>query len=220
MKVIVVGCGRMGADLAYRLYKRGHDVAVIDHLESSFNLLSADFQGRFYEGDALNNDVLHRAGIETCDALAAVTNVDALNLVLGHAAQTHFKVPFVVARNYDPRSLPLYENFGIQVISAISWAAQRLEEIIYHSEVRTVFSAGNGEVEVYELKIPPAWNGIPVNKLNQCEDCLTIALTRAGKAMIPAPTTVMQKDDIVHFSATLDGIEAMRYRISHRPEEV
>jgi trk system potassium uptake protein TrkA len=116
--------------------------------------------------------------------------------------------------------MALYESFGLQVISAIGWAAQRLEEIIYHSEVRTVFSAGNGEVEIYELKIPQAWDGFPVNKLNQCEDCVTIALTRAGKAVIPAPTTVMKKDDIVHFSATLDGIEAMRQRITRRPEEV
>ena len=58
MKVIVIGCGRMGADLAYRLFKRGHDVAVIDRDDESFNQLPTDFQGRLYEGETLNQDVL------------------------------------------------------------------------------------------------------------------------------------------------------------------
>src|SRR5512146_1554435 len=166
MKVIVIGCGRMGAELAYRLFKRGHDIAVVDQDEAAFNALPPDFQGRFYEGDALSNDVLHRAGIETCDALAAVMNEDALNLVVAHAAQTHFKVPYVVARNYDPRTMPLYETFNLPVISAIDWAAQRLEEMIYHTDLHSVFTAGNGEVEIYELTVPGAWDGQPLEKLN------------------------------------------------------
>ena len=67
----------MGADLAYRLFKRGHDVAVIDQEDESFNQLPPDFQGRLYEGEALNQDVLERAGIKNCDALAVVTENDS-----------------------------------------------------------------------------------------------------------------------------------------------
>ncbi len=62
MKVIVIGCGRLGAELAYNLFKRGHDVSVIDNVPASFNNLPADFQGRLNEGEALSQDVLHRAG--------------------------------------------------------------------------------------------------------------------------------------------------------------
>jgi trk system potassium uptake protein TrkA len=220
MKVIVVGCGRMGSDLAYRLYKREHDVAVVDLDEKAFNALPPDFQGRFYEGDALNLDVLNRAGIQTCDAIAAVTNKDPLNLVVTHAARARFKVPHVVARNYDPRNRVLYEAFNVQTISAIAWAAQRLEELIYHSEVRTVFSAGNGEIEIYELTVPSLWDKQPLKRLNRCADCMVVSVTRGGRAFLPEETLVLSSGDILHLSASLDGIVAMQKRIATRPEEV
>ena len=73
MKVIVIGCGRLGSELAYRLFKRGHDVAVIDQKDEAFNHLPPDFVGRLYQGDGLNQDVLERAGIKTCDAVASAT---------------------------------------------------------------------------------------------------------------------------------------------------
>lgn len=220
MKVIVVGCGRMGADLAFRLFQRGHDVAVIDLDEKAFNALPPDFQGRFYEGDALNQDVLSRAGVHSCDAIAAVTNKDALNLVVAHAARTRYKVPHVVARNYDPRTRVLFEAFKIQTISAVSWAAQRLEELIYHSEVRTVFSAGNGEIEIYELVVPLPWDNQPLEKLNRCKDCMVVAITRGGRAFLPEPNQVLHQGDVLNLSASLDGIISMQKRINSRPEEV
>jgi trk system potassium uptake protein TrkA len=213
MKIIVVGCGRMGAELAYRLYQRGHDVAIIDVSTAAFNHLPVDFQGRFYEGDTLSFDVLHRAGIEQCDALAAVTSSDALNLVITHTAKTRFHVKNVVARNYDPNCRELYEVFNIQVVSATGWAAQRLEEMIYHSEIRTVFSAGNGEVEVYELKVPTELGGKTLQSLLEGTETIPVSITRAGKSVLPASNTILQENDIVHISATLDGITALRQRV-------
>ena len=143
----------LGAELAYNLFKRGHDVSVIDNVPASFNNLPADFQGRLNEGEALSQDVLHRAGIEKADAVAAVTNSDALNAVVAYVAKTVYKVPNVLARNYDPRTREIFESFGLQTVSSTSWGAQRMEELIFHSDVRTVFSAGNGEVELYEVVI-------------------------------------------------------------------
>jgi trk system potassium uptake protein TrkA len=220
MKVIIVGCGRVGSDLAYRLYHRGHEVAIIDLDESAFNGLPPDFQGRFYEGDAMAQDVLHRAGIENCDSICMVTNSDSVNLVVGHAASSFYHVPNVIARNYDAHNRPLFEAFNLQCISATSWAAQRLEELVYHSEIRAVFSAGNGEVEVYEVTVPPTWNGRTIEALLGCPDCVIVSLTRSGKAFLPKNETVLQTGDVLHLSATLDGIEDLRIRITKRPEEV
>lgn len=203
----------MGAELAYRLYQRGHDVAIIDASSAAFNHLPGDFQGRFYEGDTLSYDVLHRAGIEHCDALAAVTSSDALNLVVAHTARTNFQVKNVVARNYDPNCRELYEDFNIQVISATGWAAQRLEEMIYHSEIRTVFSAGNGEVEIYELNVPAALQGKTLQSLLEGTETVPVSVTRAGKSVLPTAEMAMQENDIVHISATLDGITALRQRV-------
>ncbi|MHC1741353.1 MAG: TrkA family potassium uptake protein [Anaerolineaceae bacterium] len=219
MKAIIVGCGRIGAELAYRLYKRGHDVSIIDNVPASFNNLPPDFEGRVHEGDALNQDVLIRAGIEHCDVLAAVTNNDALNIVVSHVARIEFKVPNVVARNYDPHVLPLFETFGIQVVSSTSWGSQRIEELMYHSEARTVFSAGNGEVEVYELAITKEWDGKPISQLIPCDDCRPIAITRAGKAFLANTSSILQEGDLLNVAATFDGIEETRKVLQKNAKE-
>lgn len=219
MKAIVVGCGRIGAELAYRLFKRGHDVSIIDNVPASFNNLPADFKGRVHEGDALNQDVLLRAGVQNCDVLAAVTNNDALNVVVSQIAKSEYNVPNVVARNYNPHVRELFEVANIQVVGSTSWGAQRIEELMYHSEARTVFSAGNGEVEVYELTIPKNWEGKIIEELIPCADCKPIAVTRAGRAFLPELTTVLHEGDLLNIAATFDGIEETRKKLSASPKE-
>lgn len=213
MKVLVVGCGRLGAELAGRLFQRGHEVSVIDIDERSFAKLPSNFEGRLSEGEAINRDVLHRAGIDRADAVAAVTDSDVLNAVVGHLARTYYHVPNVVVRNYDPRYRPIIEAFGLQLISSLSWGAQRIEEMIYHGDVKAVFSAGNGEVEVYEIGIPETWSGQTVADFISNEACMPVSVTRAGKAVLPSANMVLETGDVLHISATLDGIEALRKRL-------
>ena len=214
MKYIVVGCGRVGAELANRLNRQGHEVTVIDQAEESFHNLAADFQGRTVEGEVLNQHVLRRAGIEEADGLAAVTTSDSLNAVVAHAARDLFRVPRVVARNYDPQRLAIYEAFGLQVISSSSWGAQRIEEMLYHQDVRTVFSAGNGEVEMYEVTVPAAWEGRRLIHLTGQEGVQVVAHTRAGKASLPPGDLVLEAGDVLHISATLGGIQGIRSRLA------
>jgi len=213
MKYVVVGCGRVGAELANRLSAAGHEVCVVDQEGAAFNNLGPAFHGRTIEGEVLNQQVLRRAGIETADGLAAVTNSDSLNAVVAHAARTLFNRKHVVARNYDPRRRPLFEAFGLQVISSTSWGAQRVEELLYHGEIRTVFSAGNGEIEVYELTIPTAWAGRRLGDLLP-EGVVAVARTRAGRADLPEAGTILEQDDVLHVSTTLEGIEAVRQRLA------
>ena len=213
MEIIVVGSGRVGAELAYRLYQRGHKVAVVDNVPASFQNLNPEFRGRTIEGEALNQDVLRRAGIETADGLAAVTNSDAINAAVGHVAQAIYKNPNVIVRNYDARWRPVYEAFNLQIISSTSWGAQRIEELLYHQEMRTVFSAGNGEVEIYEFSVPEAWDGRRIEELVPNQECSIAALTRAGRAILPSCDMIMQQGDIVLVSATFEAIEALRKQL-------
>lgn len=210
MKAIVVGCGRIGSQLAYNLYKRGHEVSVVDERDTTFDNLPSDFQGRLHEGDAMNQDVLARAGIAHCDALAAVTDSDALNLVVSHVAKVEYNVANVIARNYNPTVRPFFESFGIQVVSSTSWGAQRIEELLTDPNGRTVFSAGNGEVEVYELSIPLALDQKTLAELMVCNTCKPLAITRAGKASIPEDDTVLEVGDILTVAATFEGIQKTR----------
>jgi trk system potassium uptake protein len=213
MKVIIVGCGRLGAELATRLFQSGNDVSVVDSNEAAFSKLPANFEGRLNEGDAISRDVLHRAGIERVDALAAVMDSDVLNGVVGHLARSYYHVTNVIVRNHDPRYRPILEAYGLQVVSALSWGAQRIEEMIFSSDVRSVFSPGNGEVEIYEVAIPEAWDGRMINELVTSSGCILVSVTRAGRAALPASDLKVETGDVIHVSATLEGVEALRSRM-------
>ncbi|MGQ9490557.1 MAG: potassium channel family protein [Anaerolineae bacterium] len=214
MKAIVVGCGRVGAQVANRLFHKGHIVTVVDITASAFNNLDPEFRGRTLEGDILAQDMLRRAGIQGTDALAAVTSSDSLNAVVAYLAQHEFGVRNVVARNYEPRYIGLYDAFGVQAVSPSLWGSQRIEEMLSDVTLRAVFSAGNGEVEVYEAVIPPQWHGRRVGEIINHSGCMPIALTRAGQASIPTAETVMEAGDLLYLSATFDGIAALRQQLA------
>ena len=219
MKVIVVGCGRMGADLAYQLYKGNHIVTVVDKDLGSFNKLPPDFRGRMIEGDALNQDVLLRAGIQSADALTSLTDLDSVNMVVGHIAHHIFQIANVVVRNNYSNSRPFYETFNLQVVSPLNWGAQRVEEMLQHTDIQAVFSAGNGEVEVYEILLPDHWTGSTMEKLFNDQQCQLVAVTRGGKAFLPSLDLELNTGDMIHISTTNDGIKAIREKISRNPIE-
>ncbi len=211
MNVIVVDCGRVGATLAYLLSKKGHRVTVIDQTAEGFKNLPPDFVGRTIEGEVLNEGVLHRAGIEKADAVIALTSSDSLNAVVCHAARTLHRVPRVIARNYDPAWLPLLEAFGLQSVSSALWAAQHIEEMLA-STMTPVLSTGHGEVEVYEMAVPHSWVGKQVSEV-LAANSIAVSLTRAGKAVLPTPTTVLEEGDMMHVSATLEGAAELQAQL-------
>ena len=219
MNIIVVGCGRVGAELCYHLYQSGHQVVVVDIDRESFNRLHPDFRGRTLEGEGLAEGVLERAGIREADGLAAVTNSDTLNAVVAHAARTIYNVSNVVARNYDPNLRPIIEAFGLQTVGSTSWGAQRVEELMMNPTQRMVYSAGNGEVEVYEVQIPGEWNGRTLSDLLQpLDECFPVAISRAGKSSLPDLQMELQEGDLLNFSSTFEGMRAMMTRLSGKAE--
>lgn len=113
MKVIIMGCGRLGAHLARRLVQAGHDVTVIDRNSDSFARLGNDFKGTMVLGVGIDEDVLRRAGIETADAFIAVSNGDNTNAMAAQIAKLVFQVPHVVARLYDPVREETYHTLGL-----------------------------------------------------------------------------------------------------------
>jgi trk system potassium uptake protein TrkA len=213
MYTIIVGCGRVGSELAMLLSKRGHDVTIIDHVGSSFSHLDPAWRGRTIEAEAMAEGVLKRAGIEQADALASVTNSDAVNAVVAHVARTVYGVRSVVSRNYDPRWLPLHEALGLRTVSSTAWGAQRLEELLESRRTRPVFSAGNGEVEVYEFDVPKAWDGKALAELLGGIECAVVSLTQGGRATLPDAKARLGTGDLVHVGATLEGAAVLRRRL-------
>lgn len=220
MNIIVIGCGRVGSELAYHLSKQGHLVCVVDQNEKAFLALPIDFRGRTLGGDALNQITLRRAGMETADGVVVVTNSDMTNAVVGHIAQTFYNIPSVVVGNFEPHYRYIYDAFNLQVVSPSHWGAQRIEEMLYGQEARMVFSAGNGEVELYELLIPPEWEDHRLGELIPAEDCNPAAVTRAGRAVLPQIDMQLKQGDLLLVSATLEGIGEIRRRLENPQEEM
>jgi trk system potassium uptake protein len=219
MNFIIVGCGRVGAELAFHLFTGGHQVVVVDSNRQAFNRLHPDFHGRTLEGEGLAENVLERAGIREADGLAAVTNSDALNAVVSHAAREFFNVPVVVARNYDPSLRVVIEAFDLQTVGSTTWGAQRVEELLINPKEKVVYSAGNGEVEIYEVRIPDTWSDRTLGELlNPLKECRPVALTRAGRSSLPDTETKLHMDDLLNVSSTFEGIGTLTARLSGKAE--
>ncbi len=128
MKVVIMGCGRVGAQLAALLDAEGHTVTVLDANAYSFRRLSPDFGGTALLGNGLDEEVLKRAGIEEADAFIVVTQGDNRNVMAAQIAKHIFNVPRVICRIYDPLRQELYQTLGLEAISPTTIFAQLLKE--------------------------------------------------------------------------------------------
>ena len=130
VKVVIVGCGRVGSRLARQLVEEGHEVTVIDQLASAFSRLGDNFAGNALLGNGIDEDMLKRAGIEDADAFCALTNGDNRNIMSAEMAQKVFNVPKVVCRIYDPIRFEVYKELGLGVICPTIMGTETVHEII------------------------------------------------------------------------------------------
>jgi trk system potassium uptake protein TrkA len=128
MKVIIMGCGRVGAQLAGLLDSEGHDVTILDINEYSFRRLPDTFGGTPLIGDGTDEDALKKANIAEADAFVAVTEGDNRNIMGAQIAKHIFNVPKVICRIYDPLRKDVYETVGLEAISPTSIFAQLLKD--------------------------------------------------------------------------------------------
>lgn len=194
MKVIVAGCGRMGAELSLR-FSEAHEVTVVDRDARSFARLGAGFRGRTVEGVGFDRDVLLRAGVESADALAAVTSGDNANIVIARVARNVFRVPTVVARVYDPRRATIYRRLGLQTVSTTAWGVVRMTQLIAHRDLNVIRTLGEGEVGLVEQEVPDHWVGRPASQVSVAGEISVTAILRGGSARLPAPGTLFERGD-------------------------
>ncbi|GCE17839.1 potassium channel family protein [Dictyobacter kobayashii] len=116
MNIVILGCGRVGATLATQLDEAGHTVSVIDNSSDSFQRLSPKFKGEKIVGNGVDEETLRRAGLETADAFAAVTNGDNRNIMASQIAKEIFNIKKVVCRIYDPLREQTFRELGLETI--------------------------------------------------------------------------------------------------------
>ena len=128
MKVLIMGCGRVGARLASLLDEDGHEVTVLDNDVYSFRRLPSNFGGAALYGNGINEEALKRAGIEEADIFVALTQGDNRNVMSCQIAKHVFNVPRVMCRIYDPLREEMYAALGLETISPTKVFAQLLRE--------------------------------------------------------------------------------------------
>jgi len=210
MNVIIMGCGRVGEQLSYLLLSEGHQVTVIDLDPLALARLGPDFKGRRVNGIGFDQDILIEADIENADAFAATSSSDNANIIAARIARNYFQVPRVVARLYDPRRAEIYQRLGLVTISSTTWGAERIRELLTHSDLDPILTFGSGEVCLLTLEAPYHLHGKMVKHLAVPGEIQVIAITHQGHAFIPVGGTEIQKGDLLHLAVLASGMKRIQ----------
>lgn len=202
MKIIIVGCGRVGSGLAITMSQSGHQVTVIDVKPEAFDLLPASFKGKKIIGYGFDREILLKAEIEKTDALAAVTASDEANAVIARLGSQVFRVPRVVARLYDERKADIYSRLGLQTIDPTAWGISRMVDLLCYSPLGSAQSLGTGTVDIIEVEVPALLIGQKVNQLSIPSEIIVVGITRMNKTFIPTLGTEFQERDTLHIAVT------------------
>ncbi|MDD2523100.1 MAG: TrkA family potassium uptake protein [Anaerolineaceae bacterium] len=207
MKIIIIGCGRVGSGLAKQLSLQGIDVSVIDNDPETFKSLGKTFNGKTYVGMGFDQKVLIEAGIEKADALAAVTTRDEVNLVAARMAKTVYKVPSVAARVYEPQKAKIYRRLGIQTVSPVTLGIERLASMLVYSNLNIERSIGTGQVVLLDIAVTYKLVNKTLLDVNIPGEIQVVALTRNGKTSLVNTATVFQLGDLLHLFVTTTAKE-------------
>jgi trk system potassium uptake protein TrkA len=216
--VIVVGCGRVGRDLAMVLDREGHSVSVIDKDRNAFHELPEGFGGKAVLGFGFDREHLEQAGIHEADALAAVTNGDNSNILTARIARETYDVDHVVARIYDPRRAVIYRQLGIATVAAVAWTTDQVLRRLSPEKSVSEWTDASGTVSLLERSLPDPWAGRKLSELDEGNRFRLVALTRGGDARLYGPELVGQEGDILHMIVRRDAQDELEARLSAGPE--
>ncbi len=213
MYVIIVGCGRVGSELAKLLSGEGHDVVVIDKNPASLERLGDSFNGLTLLGGGFDLNLLKQGGIEKCDAFCAVTNGDNTNLICAQAAKKIFKVPKVFARIYDPQRAQIYAALGLDIISGTILFASMLRDKIIESRFSS-YLIETKDLGVIEIEVKGELVGKKVEEVNMEGEFLVVALRRLEGAVIPGPATVLKPKDTIMAAVKVASLEKIKEKFA------
>lgn len=201
MHAVIVGCGRVGAELARALEGRGFTTAIIDKEESAFEeRILPGFKGKQIVGVGFDRGSLEEAGIRDAQIFASVTRGDNTNIVSARIAKEHYNVDNVVALIYDPRRAQMYERLGISTVGTVAWATDQILARVLPTAESVEWTVGSGEVVVVGIPAPASFVGRPIEDLRDPGKARVVALTRFGSTQIPDIRTIVQEGDFIHLA--------------------
>lgn len=137
-RIVVVGCGRLGASIANDLYEQGEDVIVIDKNEDSFRKLSDSFGGLTYVNEGTRVETYEQLEMKKDDILIVVTNDDNVNIMISQLVRKLFQIHTIICRLYDPQRECVYQEFGIETICPTYLSVNRIENILSEKGVHSL----------------------------------------------------------------------------------
>ncbi len=211
MHIIIVGCGRVGSELARLLSNEGHDVIIVDKNKASFDRLGGTFNGVTLVGSGFDAELLKQAGIEKADAFCAVTNGDNTNLISAQVAKKLFNVPKVIARVYDPQRAHIYTALGMDVISGTILFAAMIRDKIIESRF-TSYLIETKELGVIEIEVKDNLKGKLIRDVNIPREFIVVAIRRLSEVIIPEPDTILKAKDVLTGVVKVASLNAIKER--------
>lgn len=215
MHVIVVGCGRVGSDVARNLVAAGHDVVVVDRKAEAFRRLGDDFAGKTLVGVGFDRELLAAAGITEESAVAAVTSGDNSNILIARVAKETFGAKHVVARIYDPRRASIYERLGLATVATVAWTSERVLRHLLSAGTTPDWIDPSAKFTMVERRVPAESAGTSIASLEAAISGRVALLHRFGDTSIPAPTTLLQEDDQIHVIVAAGQTELLDQQLQH-----
>jgi trk system potassium uptake protein TrkA len=207
MHCVIMGCGRVGAELTVQLSKGGHSVAIIDKRKEAFDRLPPGFDATTIVGIGFDREILEEAGIKEADAFIAVSNGDNSNIVSARVAREHYHVDKVIARIYDPRRAEIYERLNIPTIATVRWAAKQVQYLLFHGKETMRDSLAGGSLLHLQIEIPDHFVGKKISSVTSDGEVEVIGVDRGGAGFIPKDDSTFQEGDVVHFIVHKDQVD-------------
>ncbi|MGA1840232.1 MAG: potassium channel family protein [bacterium] len=207
MYFLIIGCGRLGAELAFKLSDEGHDVVVIDKDNKAFNRLGSSFNGMTITGNGFDCEVLENAGIKQADALAAVTNEDNTNIIAVQIAKQIYQVPNVLARVYDPKKANTYNKLGLEIIGSTTVLARMFRDRFIENNIEKTIAPYHGRIELYNLEVKRPLAGKLVKDLNEPGLFILFMVITKGQMILPLPDYALMEGDKIIGVGTVEGRE-------------
>lgn len=199
MKVLIVGCGKLGSALALELYRRGHTISIIDLDPVKFYDLGADFNGTQIVGNGMDKEILEEGEIEYTDILVAATGSDEINSVIAKIAKDVYYVKHVIARIYNPRKAKIFEALGIRTISSTGFAVDRAIELVSFNAFDSLVILGrDASTEIVRIVATHNVEGMFVNDVNDGNDIKVVAIVRDDTSFIPQLEDEIKTGDILY----------------------
>ncbi len=214
MHAIVVGCGRIGAELAMSMDLAGHSVAIIDKDAKAFpRYLPGSWSGKTVQGFGFDRDHLDEAGAREAGVLAATTGGDNSNIVTARIARETYRIARVVARIQDPRRAVIYERLGIPTVAQVSWGKEQIMRRLFPDETVHEWTDVSGRLSLVEKALPAIWAGKRLALLGETGRFQVTAVSRASEARMVSPDLVGQEGDILHVLVAKEHLEALDARL-------